>query len=408
MSLQISYMGTKKWLANQVAHLIKQYPEGIFLDAFSGMCSVGQALDGKRNLWTNDIQKFPSLVGKILFCSKGPFPNEKEITKVLMPYFNKNYKALEGRFITQIAYEEKHLKMQNLEEIIMSNCSPYVGNDPNLENERKRLSINTTEFPYRLFAITFAGSYFGLKQSVEIDSIRYAIDIAESKDEIDNEIKEWLIVALGQAISKVNNSTGHFAHYLRPKSSNINRIITNRKKSVWIEFIRALSSIKPLRTKLWRSKNKSFGVDTFSLLEDIIISRKKPAIIYADPPYSEAQYSRYYHIFETLLMYDYPLVNGVGRYRNGRYQTPFANVGTVIESMTSLLNMTSQIEAILILSYPGNGVLQKAGINIMDLLNTYYKKVHLEKNILNRHSTFGGRWAKPKVQVNECLYIAHQ
>ena len=32
--------------------------------------------------------------------------------------------------------------------------------------------------------------------------------------------------------------------------------------------------------------------------------KQRPAIIYADPPYTDDQYSRFYHLYETALLYD--------------------------------------------------------------------------------------------------------
>jgi D12 class N6 adenine-specific DNA methyltransferase len=36
--------------------------------------------------------------------------------------------------------------------------------------------------------------------------------------------------------------------------------------------------------------------------------------IYFDPPYSKFQYSRFYHLLNVLISYDYPSIHGVGRY----------------------------------------------------------------------------------------------
>jgi len=406
LNIQISYMGTKKWLATQVSNLINQYPGGIFFDAFSGMCSVGQALDNSRSLWTNDIQKFPALVAKTLFCSKACTPDIKKILSLLQPRFEENYGALFDLYKKYINKEKKYLKTQKLTDVIEGNNLPYVGNNDKFNEERDKLSSRPTDFPYKLFTITYSGSYFGIVQSVEIDSIRYAIDIIKSQNFISEEIHGWLIVALGQAISRVNNSTGQFAHYLKPKGSNINRIVNNRKKSVWVEFENALATIKPLKTKAWRYRNRAFCDDTLSLLEKIKSYKKKPSIIYADPPYSEAQYSRYYHVFETLLEYNYPMVKSVGRYPENRYQAPFSNISTVSDSMISLVRSASQLNAILLLSYPDNGIFYRNGKSIFKLLKEFYSKVKLANKIMCQHSTFGGRWAKPKIQVNECIYTA--
>ncbi|WP_239508159.1 DNA adenine methylase, partial [Proteus mirabilis] len=36
-------------------------------------------------------------------------------------------------------------------------------------------------------------------------------------------------------------------------------------------------------------------------------------MVYADPPYTSVQYSRYYHVLNVLTDYDYPVCEGPGR-----------------------------------------------------------------------------------------------
>ena len=44
MGINITYMGTKRSLAPAVSEVIADAQRGILLDAFSGMCSVGEAV----------------------------------------------------------------------------------------------------------------------------------------------------------------------------------------------------------------------------------------------------------------------------------------------------------------------------------------------------------------------------
>jgi hypothetical protein len=62
-------MGTKKVLAPIVAAVVDDCRDGVLLDAFSGMCAVGQSVSAQRQVWNNDIQKFASAVARALFTS---------------------------------------------------------------------------------------------------------------------------------------------------------------------------------------------------------------------------------------------------------------------------------------------------------------------------------------------------
>ena len=65
----------------------------------------------------------------------------------------------------------------------------------------------------RLFATTYAGTYFGIKQAIHTDSIIASIHRSHSQKEITPDEQRWCFIALGRALLKIANSTGHFAQY---------------------------------------------------------------------------------------------------------------------------------------------------------------------------------------------------
>jgi len=410
MGVSISYMGTKRRLASVVSDIVRRLPHGPLLDAFSGMCAVGQNIGPLRQVWTNDIQLFPAIVGKALFCSKREPMSSENVKQILERPFRRNLKALEERFTTYLKKEENYLVTRKLKDVIAGNTElPYVGNDSKLEQERKRLARKPNTFPYRLATITYVGSFFGVKQSMELDSLRYAIDTAKANRSIDAQQRDWLIIALGKVLSRINNSTGQFAQYIKPKANNIDTIINKRRRSAWSEFFSSVDSISPIGAPDWRSRNRAFQTDAVVLLSQIRNYEDKPTIVYADPPYSEAQYSRYYHVLDTLVEYRYPPATGAGRYPDKRYQASFSHSAAVLNSMKKLVGRVSKLGACLVLSYPENGLFCQKGGNIIDLLKFFYLHVTVAHSETQDHSTFGGGEAPPKVSTIENIYIAsHQ
>ena len=403
----LSYMGTKQRMAGAVAQAVAQLRRGPVLDAFAGMCAACCELSTSRNVWTNDAQQFASSVGKSLFCAATGPPTLSRTRSLLRESYHCNQERLETRFAAELDLERACLDSERLDDVISSTADlPHVGNSPELAAERASLASTPSAFPYRLMTITYAGSYFGLKQSMAIDSIRYAIDQAASLGLVDDDERRWLTLALGAVLLRVSNSTGHFAQFLQPNVNNLQRFIVKRRREVWPEFLGQVEQHSPIGDRAWRSGNRSYREDALELLEQLKGDRRKPAVVYADPPYSKAQYSRYYHLLDTLVSYDYPEINGKGRYRPGRFQTPFSHKSGVVAAFDSLVVGASELGAALVVSYPQNGLLEQVGYRVLPMLRRHYRQVRLVATHQLGHSSFGAPKAPPTLPVMERIYVA--
>ena len=361
-----------------------------------------------RQIWTNDIQQFPALVAKTLFGAQHPPIASSAMLSKLMPYYRRNLSALQKQFDESMEREKTALTSGSLRKIIgMSSDFPYVGNDDYLECTRKRLHRQPKTFPYRLFSITYPCTFFGLQQCMEIDSLRYAVDEASEFGLLDVEQRNWAIIAIGQAASKANNSTGQFAEYIKPRSTSLQRYIGKRRRSILEEFCAALDCIKPIGSSKWRASNKFYRGETLDLLLKLRKKKLKPRIVYADPPYSVAQYSRYYHVLDVLVDYNYPFVSGTGRYPTGRFQTPFSIATQVESALTKLIQRVAELDAVLLLSYPENGLYCSRGRDILQLLASEFRRTRVAHCESQNHSTFGGRAVASKVRVSEKLFVAY-
>jgi adenine-specific DNA-methyltransferase len=129
-------------------------------------------------------------------------------------------------------------------------------------------------------------------------------------------------------------------------------------------------------------------------------------VVYADPPYSRAQYSRYYHVLETLTRYDYPDSIGVGRYRPDRFQTIFSLASGVEEAMEDLASGVASLGACLVLSYPSNGLLYEIGGDVETCLSESFKSVRLVYSAATNHSTMGAGPGRAHTEVDEMIFVA--
>lgn len=403
-------MGAKHNLAPLVAEAIRELPEGPCLDTFAGMCSVAGAIAGAgRPAWCNDIQYYANTIANALIRSALPPIKDDYALGVLLQGFIMNMAALKERFSQELETERMALTSDSyIEYKSIEESWTHAANNQAIAEEVTALQLSPTNFPYRLTTLTYSHGYFGLRQSMELDSLKYAIDQATVNNLFTEEEVLWCLVALLQTASRIATAPGHFAQYLHVKNQKtFKQIRLSRVRSVWETFLTALGDIKPYGTSRWRSGNKVFCVDALVLAESLRTAEIRPRIIYADPPYSEAQYSRYYHVLETLAKYDYPSVFGKGRYRGDRYLTPFSQPRHVKEAFKDLIRGSALIEADLVISYPSNGLLFQTGEDLITLLLEYYTSVELIK-LAHEHSTLGGRPGRKVTVVEENIFIARR
>lgn len=407
MPLKVRYMGTKREIAPTVARIIADGPSGPLLDLFSGVCAIGSEVAPSRQVWSNDAQVFSTSVAQAFFASQEMPPNFDDIADAVRPLYQKNNRTLVARFSELLNREQEAITDKNYEALAeLEQAIPHAASDQNCESERAFLSASPTTFPYRLFCITYAGGYVGLRQAIHIDSIRYAIDILKCDGIISETGHQWLVLALCEALSKVSTTTGHFAQYLSVKPETTDRFALQRKRSVWQEWLKAIFDLSPLGTKTWRKKNKVFRGDAFQLLENLKGRKSKPSIIYADPPYTDDQYSRYYHVYETLILYDYPESAGKGRYRPDRFVSGYSLSSKVQASMANLISGCAELGSSLVLSYPGKGLLPDAPNAISKLIKQHYGRVPRVTRLDHEHSSMGASKGHQKYKVQELIFAA--
>jgi adenine-specific DNA-methyltransferase len=250
LPLSISYMGTKQRIAPIIADVAASAKQGPFLDLFSGICAVGAAVGTKRGIWCNDVQIFASLIAEALFLSTSLSPTSIETAEIAFNDFQINRQKLENRFKRELDKEVDLLSSEDIDKIqrYYSNL-PHAGVNVDYQSEVKRLHKKPNTFPYRLFAITYAGGYIGLMQAIEIDSIRYTMDKLRDNGTIDQNAFRWWVIALCQAICKVATTTGHSAQYLKINDNNVQNFINQRKKSIWLHWLEAVDNLVPIGWK---------------------------------------------------------------------------------------------------------------------------------------------------------------
>jgi adenine-specific DNA-methyltransferase len=398
MAVNISYMGTKKELAPSVAAVIRQTQRGVMLDASAGMGTVGEEVAPARQVWSNDVQLFAAEVGRALFSSHDEPPGTLQAADEHFNDFELHRLRLASKCSVTLKAEDCLLESVSFS--AFSRRKVFLS---------KALVVEAGKLRNRsgnLFTRTYAGNYFGIHQAIEADSILHALALNHSQGRITDDQKRWLTIALGRALLKIANSTGHFAQFLKPKRTSYKRYLRQRRRSLWTEWLFSTGELRAVGTVDWRRRNRSFHEDSVGLLPKFVKAKERPSVIYADPPYTDDQYSRYYHLLDTLMLYDYPVVTGAGLYRPGRFQASFSIKSKAVAAFDSLVRNASRTGADLVLSYPSNGLIHEVGVDPKEILAKHFRSVECCYSLPHSHSTFGASKGSAHADVTELIYLA--
>jgi adenine-specific DNA-methyltransferase len=392
MSSRISYMGTKHELAHDVARVIAECRPGRLLDAFAGMGAVAEAHVGKRQVWTNDVQHFAHLASSCRFTDPDDPVSATQMRRLVSPLFRQNL----GR-----------LREQNSRAWSATLKSKRAARYNEFQRALDAVSGQAVSHQeaYGCFTRLYSNAYFSFIQCAEIDSIRGALDNLRGFGIITSRQFDWALLALGRSALRVANTTGHFAQYLTPSEKNFKRVAQQFARSVFGEWLSDLTAIRPLGTSQWRQSNTATRASCDSLLRGLGKS-SGVSVVYCDPPYTDDQYSRFYHVWETLVLYDYPSVTGKGLYRPGRFTTDFSLRSKVADAFRALVAEVASTGADLVLSYPSNGLLHDAGCCPLELLRAAYPTAQVAAEIGHRHSTMGASKGAAQSAVVERIYLA--
>lgn len=159
-------------------------------------------------------------------------------------------------------------------------------------------SASAPGFPC-LFLTYYANAYFGVAQCCQIDALRSVIEQVEDKC-----VENVLLTVLMSVMSAAASTTTHFAQFLKVKSPSTCENLLSKRKINIIEECKAL--LKEYRNSGLCSKQECAEYDCYNLdfsecLNSIVLNSS--TLVYADPPYFKEHYSRYYHVLNTLCLY---------------------------------------------------------------------------------------------------------
>jgi adenine-specific DNA-methyltransferase len=362
------------------------------------MGSVASAISPIRPVIANDILGF-TVPFNYASLVRPSVPLSASQMAAVTSRFQRARRLLRASFSRRAATEGRVLREGNTSLRRLMETSPHPGTSQHYRRLVATAQNARGSKAYRLAALYFAGGYFSTRQAVDLDALRYAID--RTCDEGDRHL---VLAAWLSAAAAVMNSPGHSAQYLKPTTDSVTRRITTQwQRDIWREFIAALGELTEPDRRNASPRNVVSQLDALAFLKSPLSVRV--AAVYADPPYTRHQYSRYYHVYETLHRYDYPSSTGKGRYRANRHRSEFSQATRVAWALNELAARVAALQVPLILSYPEDGLLCQRGMRPETILSAHFDTV-ARIQMTAEHSTLAGSNDTNTKSTVEWLFIA--
>ena len=154
--------------------------------------------------------------------------------------------------------------------------------------KKKYKEIRIDEISDNYVSKNYGNKFFSNDDAKIIGHIRENIEKKYKNEKINEKEYDILLASLIYSFDKIANTVGHYDAY-RKKTKNFEKF----------EF----DLINPIKTQ---------GKKIIITREDSnIISKKiRGDIVFIDPPYNSRQYSRFYHLLETIVKWDKPKLYG--------------------------------------------------------------------------------------------------
>lgn len=201
----------------------------------------------------------------------------------------------------------------------------------------------------------YAGSYFGVRQALQLDALGSVI--ASSTSGLDSWQRATAQTALMHAASRIVHSAGkHFAQPLKVRAGNATfhdrRFLSDRAIDVSTVFRDACATIAAV------APPRDAGHHAVTDSAERFVSKNGEAakLYYLDPPYTAQQYSRFYHILETIATNTLPRLPAgsaptMGLYPGDRYKSAFSSRRRAATALAMVLGRLASLKATAIVSY---------------------------------------------------------
>jgi len=348
----MKYMGSKRaMLQNGLGDLLRREIDNTprFVDLFTGSGSV--AIHVARNfsipVLALDLQSYSAILTAAVVGREAPL--------LWQPFWEEWLRRASVKFKAQrIPTADK------LTQPIVADLRAWC-------DEQKKLPITKA----------YGGHYFSPRQAVWIDALRTSLPKLEPA-------KIVTLAALIQAASQCAAAPGHTAQPFQPTRTAKSYIEEAWNKSV---VDKTKAAFELLASQFAQQRGKAKVADANEAAVDL----QKNDLVFIDPPYSGVQYSRFYHVLETIAHGCCGTVSGVGRYPvpELRPHSKYSLVSQSTDALDDLLSIVATRRARAILTFPDHDCSNGLSGDLVRAIAVKHFQV-CEQQVASKFSTLGG------------------
>ena len=177
--------------------------------------------------------------------------------------------------------------------------------------------------------------YFSDANARKIDACRQYINKVD-----DERIKSYLLYCMMEALSRVSNTAGVQAAFLKALKDRAQNSIEIREEPISSSAI----------------KIRAFHMDLLDLIRSGELGGNH--VLYIDPPYNERQYAPNYHLYETLCLYDSPQPQGKTGIRTwDTSKSKFCSKKTCLDFIGNIIELSTA--KTIFMSYNSDGLVSR-------------------------------------------------
>ena len=245
----------------------------------------------------------------------------------------------------------------------------------------------------------YGGHYFSLDQAIALDCLY--VNLPKSKAE-----RSVALAAILESASMCSASPGHTAQPFQPTSNLIKHIGLAWRRDPFVFAERQALSLSGRYAAA--PGGTASQQDSLHFVKNDIA---EGSVVFCDPPYSEVQYSRFYHVLEGIARGGWSEVSGAGRAPSwsARFSSTFSSRRGSTDAFTELFSSLAQKSATVILTFPdhmcSNG---QSADSLSDLAKNWFEISSTQVDV--SHSSLGSpRSSKgnrvPRRDVKESVMV---
>lgn len=357
----MKFMGSKRTMVmNGLGNLLDQSLDGAdrFVDLFSGSGQVSWHVAEKFFIpvLASDLQDFSRILAASVIERCVPLLPDEFLTE----WFLSSYRYIEE-------HDHKGYFREFEEAYRSSPPAEYV--------ERARLLCRKCDDLSIVSA--YGGHYFSPIQALSIEALRANLPIDPS-----NQVAA--LASLIGAASGCAAAPGHTAQPFKPTESGAPHLLNRWRLNI---FEKTLGAVEKLSLRSAKCEGQALTQEATSVVDLL----GPGDVAFVDPPYSNVQYSRFYHVLETVARGSCSPVSGIGRYPppHERPQSLFSNKGTSLAALDGLLKKLAGNRVQTILTFPsGDASNGLSGSSVGSIASKYFS---VESHVTtSKFSTLGG------------------